>query len=104
MSNSEGSPSFLRIPTVSTPQWTNTAERWAAACSISGSTRGSCSEYRCIAGNRQIALSPGATAAFGSVGFTIAYAQNRFGYALAAASTDDSSPGTLAMIDARPTP
>ena len=42
MSKGEGSPSFLRTPTVSTPQWTNTARAaGAAACSITASTRGS---------------------------------------------------------------
>src|SRR3954447_16995776 len=103
MSNGDGRPSFLRTPTVSTPQCTNTAERWAAACSIMRSARSSCSEYRCIAGKRQMAFSPGATRTFSAVGFTIAYGRKRSGYAFAAASTEASSPGVLAIMAARAT-
>ena len=44
MSKGEGSPSFLRTPTVSTPQCTNTAQLLGGGLLDHGSTRGSCSE------------------------------------------------------------
>src|ERR1039457_1221026 len=103
MSKGDGSPSFPRKPTVSIPQWTNTAQPCTAAWSRSVSTLGSWIEYRCMAGKRHMASRPPATAAFSARGLTIANARNR-GCAARAAVTDASSPGTLAIRAAWDTP
>ena len=103
-------PSFLRTPTDSTPQWTNTAVPGvAAATSNSAVARSSWIAYRCIAGNRQIARIPpasasrGRAAASGCVGSTMKKPTKRRGCRATAAATDAASPGTLAISAARDT-